>query len=146
MSRVSLVLVVLTVVAVCGCGAGDGATRYAIAGNVTFAGKPIPTGKIYFTPDGAKGNTGAAGYADIKEGKYDTSKTGGMGNIGGAMLVRIEGADGVPLDEDRPSGTPLFTFYETAVELPKENTTKDFDVPAAAASAQAPTAPPLVVP
>jgi hypothetical protein len=138
-------LALLASALILGCG-GDGASRFNVSGSATFAGKPIPVGKIYFTPDAAKGNSGAAGYADIKDGKFSTASAGGMGTIGGAMLVRIEGADGIALDEDRPNGNPLFTFYEVAVEFPKESTTKDFDVPADAAKAQPPDARQLVTP
>jgi len=114
-----------------GCGGGK---SYHVSGKASFAGKPIPVGKIYFTPDAAKGNSGATGYADIKDGKYDTSAAGGMGIIGGPMIVRIEGSDGVKIDEERPGGKPLFPEYQKAEDFPKAATTKDFDVPASAAS------------
>jgi hypothetical protein len=117
-------------------GCGGGPTVYRISGNVTFAGKPIPVGRIYFTPDSSKGNIGLTGYADIKDGKYDSSVSGGRGIAGGATVVRIEGSDGVKIDEERPAGNALFPAYETSVELPKSSSTKDFDVPAAAATAQ----------
>jgi len=135
-------LLFLLCAALLGCGGSSG---YHISGNATFNGKPIPVGKIYFTPDAAKKNTGAAGWADIKDGKYDTRSSGGMGIIGGPTLVRIEGSDGVKLDEERPNGTPLFAYYETPVDLPKSNSTKDFDVPASAASATPPSAPPTTI-
>jgi len=125
-----------------GCGGSSG---YHMSGNATFNGKPIPVGRIYFMPDGSKGNTGAASSADIKDGKYDTS-AGGQGAVGGPMIVKIEGFDGVKTDEDRPSGNPLFAFYETPFDMPKGSSTKDFDVPASAVSAQPPTAPQIVVP
>jgi hypothetical protein len=127
-------------------GCGGGPSLYRVSGNATFAGKPIPTGKIYFSPDSSKGNTGATGYADIKDGKYDTSAAGGRGTIGGAMIVRIEGADGIRIDEERPAGNALFPSYETSVELAKSGTTKDFDVPANAATAQPGAVAPVVVP
>jgi hypothetical protein len=126
-----------------GCG-GD--SFHHVSGNATFKSEPIPTGKIYFQPDASKGNTGATGYAEIVAGKYDTKATGGQGTIGGPMIVRIEGADGVAIDEDRPSGKPLFTFYETQVEMPAEDSTKDFDVPASATKGKSPTSASVVVP
>lgn len=112
---------VLAVGVVCGLLAGCGSgSRYS--GKVTFAGKPVPTGKIYFTPDGSKGNKGQAGWADIKDGHYDTSVRGSQSPAGGAMTVRIEGQEG---------GKPLFGDYELKEELPKGGGSKDFDVPAA---------------
>src|SRR5262245_56260581 len=82
-------------------GCGGGRAVYSISGNVTFSGKPIPVGRIYFSPDSSKGNIGLTGYADIKEGKYDSSVSGGRGIAGGATVVRIEGSDGVKIDEER---------------------------------------------
>lgn len=117
-----------------GCGDSSGLNR--LSGNVTFNKQPIPIGKIYFEPDGSKGNTGAAGFADIKDGKYDTSATGGQGVIGGPSIVRIEGFDGVKLDEERINGMPLFPVYRTTAELPKGSGTMDFDVPADAVKAK----------
>jgi len=116
-----------------------------VSGKVTFHGKPIPLGKIYFIPDGSKGNTGAAGYADIKDGEYDTKGQGGKGMIGGPMLVRIEGVDGVKIDEERPNGNPLFPAYETQVDMPKSSTTKEFDVPLSAKDRK-PDVRPIIVP
>jgi len=117
-----------------GCG-GDAGNR--ISGKVTFKGQPISTGKIHFIPDASKGNKGATGYADIKNGAYDTGAPGGRGCIGGPILVKIEGFEPLPADKMDKSGEittrALFPAYQTAVDLPKETTTKDFDVPADAA-------------
>lgn len=120
-----------------GCGGSSG---YHVSGKATFNGKPIPLGKIYFTPDAKKGNTGAAGWADIKDGAYNTAGAGGSPVLGGPTLVRIEGVDGVRIDDERPNGNPLFGYYETSVDMPKSGTTKDFDVPASAANAVPPGA------
>jgi hypothetical protein len=118
-----------------GCG-GDGTNR--VSGKVTFKGQPVPAGKIYFMPDGSKGNTGPTGYADIKDGVYDTSSPGGRGAPAGAVIIAIEGIDpsGPPAKAD-PSGEVttrvLFPRYETAADLPASSSTKDIDVPAEAA-------------
>jgi len=125
-----------------GCGSG----AYSVSGNVTFAGKPIPVGKIYFTPDAAKGNTGPAGYAEIKDGKYSTSAAGGRDVIGGPMVVRITAADGVKIDEERPNGKPLFPPYQVVADLPKSSTTKDFDVPASATKPKPGAGAPIIIP
>lgn len=126
----ALVLALLVVAAV-GCGGGSGG-RYRVSGKVTFAGKPIPVGRIYFDPNLAKKNDGLQGTAEIKNGEYDTAK-GGQGTTAGPVIVRIEGADGTTGDPDRPNGKPLFPSYQTELDLPKQNTTRDFDVPASAA-------------
>lgn len=105
-----------------GCGgAGSGSH---IAGRATFKNQPIPAGRIYFDADTAKQNTGPQGFADIKDGQYDTKK-GGRGIAGGPTIVRIQGTDG--------AGKRLFLEYKLQVDLPPGTATKDFDVPAAAA-------------
>lgn len=132
-----------------GCG-GDGTNR--ISGKVTFKGQPVPAGKIYFLPDSSKGNTGGTGYADIKDGVYDTGATGGMGSVSGAIIVAIEGIDPNQegkADKDDKSGEKLvktlFARYETKMEV-TGSMTKDFDVPEEAAKGPKPTAQPMVVP
>jgi len=102
-------------------GCGGGAKLYRVTGNVKFDGNPVPAGKIYFTPDTSKNNSGAPGWADIKDGKYDTAAPGGQGVVGGPMIVKIEGSNGT---------TPLFANYQTSAELPRGAATQDFDVPA----------------
>lgn len=117
-----------------GCGGDPG---YHISGKATFDGKPIPQGKIYFSPDNAKGNSGASGYADIKNGEYNTA-SGGKKHLGGAMLVKIEGFDPtesgpeVPVEASETTIKALFPVYEIKTELTKGSSTKDFDVPAKA--------------
>lgn len=111
---------------VMGCGQ-RAPTLYHVSGTVTFGGKPVPAGSIVFEPDTSKGNQGPAGFASIKDGKYDT-RDAGRGTVGGPHVVRITGLDGVPAEE-LPQGTPLFPEYTTEIDMPKKNATQDFDVP-----------------
>jgi hypothetical protein len=122
-----------------GCGS-DEPDLYHLSGTVTFDGKPIPQGKIYFTPDSSKGNKGPAGYATIKDGKFDTKEEGGKGHVSGPMIVRIEGQDPQGAGQKDPKDTSgeeivksLFPAYSTEADLPKEDSTKEFAVPADAA-------------
>lgn len=108
----------------CGSKPGPGTARYHVSGTVTYQGKPVPAGSITFQPDGTRGNAGPAGGAAIQNGKYDT-RTSRKGTVGGPHIVQIEGLDG-------PDGNELFPEFTTTVDLPKQNTTQDFDVPAAA--------------
>lgn len=111
-----------------GCGGGDGGPpRFQVSGNVTYGGQPVPAGSIMFEPDATKGNRGPAGFAKINNGKYDT-KLDGEGAIGGPHLIRITALDGVA-KPDSPEGVPLCPDYSTTADLPKEKTTKDFDIP-----------------
>lgn len=113
-------------------GCGDQKTA-RVSGTVTFKGQPLPAGKIYFMPDTAKGNTGQPGYADIKNGRYDTAAPGGQAAVSGHMIVAISGVDPSAKPE-KASGDvtakSLFERYETATELSGADSTKDFDVPA----------------
>ena len=117
-----------------GCGEDKG---YRVSGKVSFMGKPVPAGKIYFMPDGSKANKGATGFADIKDGLYDTALAGGHGSPGGAVIIALEGNDptATPDKNDSPDVTTklLFARYEVSAELPKGVSTKDIDVPAEAA-------------
>ena len=116
-----------------GCEFSEGGPeRYPLSGKVTFAGQPVPHGEIVFEPDNGKGNSGPAVVAIIKNGVYSTPD--GNGTIGGAMIVRISGLDGkVPANKGAaamsPHGMMLFLPYTTAIELPKETTKQDFEVP-----------------
>ncbi|MEZ6143256.1 MAG: hypothetical protein R3B84_22040 [Zavarzinella sp.] len=130
--------VVLLLAATNGCNNNG---TYRISGTVVFDGKPVPKGKIYFIPDSSKGNEGVTGYANIINGKFDTSSEGGAGFIGGPTIIAIEGFDpDAPPDAPKPGEESteatikvLFARYEIAEDLPKESISdKKFDVPASA--------------
>jgi len=145
------VLPVLVCLLVPGCG-GD--KTYRVSGKVTFKGQPIPAGKIYFTPDSSKGNSGPTGYADIKNGEYDTSSSDGKGVVGGPTIIAIEGIDPNEkpdkIDKSDKSGEvlvkSLFPRYETSADLPKSSSTKDIDVPAEATKGPVQKGPKVIVP
>jgi hypothetical protein len=136
MSRSRLVIVVLVgwLPFAVGCGGGSG---NRVSGKVTFKGQPVPAGKVYIAPDTAKGNSGETGYADIKDGAYDTSATGGHGAVTGAVVISISGFDPTPPPGADPdvSSTVLFTNYQKPVELSAGASVQDIDVPAEAANA-----------
>jgi hypothetical protein len=118
----------MILLAILGCGP-SGPSRFKLSGKMTFAGKPIPAGWVCFTPDTTKGNSGPQGVAQIREGTYDTDSRNGKGTIGGPMIVRIEGFDG-QATADLPDGRPIFAPYEMAVDLPRERSVKDIEIPA----------------
>lgn len=125
----STTLVAATLVGATGCGGGP---PYPISGKVTFDGKPVPLGRIFFDADSRQGNNGASGYTDIRDGEYNTSRVG-KGVSGGPTVVRIQGFKKEGAD-DSGFGPPLFQEFSFQVDLPKERSTKDFEVPAKAAS------------
>ncbi|HEY2414911.1 MAG TPA: hypothetical protein VGI40_21885 [Pirellulaceae bacterium] len=98
---------------------------YRVSGNVTFNGKPIPKGLIYFDPQAE----GPQGFANIEEGKYDTAIPGkGTGVRGGAYHIRVGGFTGIEKNE-APFGDALFPEYNGTKDLPKADSTFDLDVP-----------------
>lgn len=104
-----------------GCQQND-VRRFRVSGRVTFDGKDLPAGRIYFEPDSSRGNSGASGYAEIVEGRFDTDKNG-KGSIGGPMVVRVNGYEKPTSLSDESS--PVRTYvrdYEERVELPKNAT------------------------
>jgi hypothetical protein len=125
----TLLLALLFLLSGCSNEAPD---RFDVSGAVTFNGQPVPAGQVVFSPDLSKGNDGPQGYADIKDGRYDTSETE-SGAPSGAVVVRIEGFDG-QVQPEWPYGKPLFLGYQVEAELPRESFQKDFDVPASASA------------
>jgi hypothetical protein len=117
-------------VSLVGCSAGK-SKSYGVSGTATFNGNPIPVGRVYFDPDPTKNGTGPQGFADIKDGRYDTAQKG-KGIVGGSYIVRVEGFDGQG-SERSPLGKPLFVTYTQSVELPAQNEQMDIQVPASAA-------------
>ncbi len=122
------VTAIVLVLLLSGCG---GEKIYHLSGAVTFQGKPVPAGHIVFEPDTSAGNSGAASFATIKDGRYDTRSLNGHGSVGGPHHVRILGLDGIPRGE-LLNGMPVFPEYSTTADLPKADATQEFDVPRSA--------------
>jgi len=96
---------------------------YRVTGTVTYAGKPIPKGRISFDPR----EKGLPGEALILEGKYDTAVEG-RGVRGGTYDLRVLGFDGKKIP-DAPFGNGLFPEYTGTAELPQKDSTFDLDIP-----------------
>src|SRR4051812_35596899 len=88
-----------------GCGTSSSGPHH-LSGKVTFDGKAVPAGRIFFLPDAAKKNSGQGGFAEIKDGAFDT-RTKGAPTPGGALVVRIDGFDG-KTSATNFVGQPLF--------------------------------------
>lgn len=109
-----------------GCGP-SGPPRYQVSGSINYNGRPVPAGHVIFEPDAAQGNAGPAAYAKIQNGRYKTAADSGV--VGGPMVVRINGRSGTGSPES-PQGPLLFPReYRAKIELPKEDTTHDFEIP-----------------
>ncbi|WP_166831444.1 hypothetical protein [Thalassoroseus pseudoceratinae] len=112
-----------------GCGGGsDAPDRYTLEGSIVFDGQPIPAGTITLIPDSGKGNSGPAGSARIKDGKFTTAEAG-TGVVGGSHIIRVKAFDGNPKpDEELPLGSPLFPEYEFQYDLPEYDGTSPVSV------------------
>ena len=107
-------------------------TRFDLSGTVTFDGRPVPAGLITITADLSKGNDGPQGVAEIHDGRFDTRSLD-KGAPSGPVILLI---DGVGAD-----GKPLFSGYKLSLELPKEATHRDIEVPKAAGAHKKPATP-----
>ena len=110
---------------VIGCG-DSGPPRLRLSGNAKFDGQPILFGDVVFTPDGSKMHSGPQGFANIRDGKYDTSASGGKGFAGGPTVIRVTGFSA--------EGGKLLCEYEWSVDLPTTEGTFDIEVPKAGAA------------
>ena len=116
-----------------GCDRSKPPTVYDVSGRVTFAGNPIPTGRVVFEPDTSRGGTGMTSIADIINGHYVTRPGRGFG--GGPCRVTIYGSDGtLPAENPDDHDDALFSPWQTAIDLPRESCQRDFAVPADARS------------
>jgi hypothetical protein len=115
-----------------GCGGSSGVH---VKGKVTFKGQPVPGGKVYISPDSTQGGSGATGFADIKDGYFDTSAAGGRGTTAGPVVFAVEGVDPNPPPGADPDVTTtiLFARYEMKGTIPESGGTQDIDVPEDAA-------------
>ena len=118
-----------------GCGDGGDPNLCELKGTVTYQGKPLPAGSITFEPDAAGGNRGPQGFAGISNGRYDTGKSGKPVPLG-RVVVRIVGFDGstaaADSDDQFSPGRQLFPTYTTNLDVTKDDTTFNFDVPPSA--------------
>jgi prepilin-type N-terminal cleavage/methylation domain-containing protein/prepilin-type processing-associated H-X9-DG protein len=111
-----------------GC-SGDGLNRHRVQGSVTFDGKPLETGAIFFEPTATVGTIAPTTYLAVRNGKYDA---GEEGPIAGTYRVRVGGWDESRQtidDEGRSTPTQLFDDYVFEVEIPPPNNTLDVEVP-----------------
>jgi hypothetical protein len=124
-----------------GCGDG-GPRRYEVSGQVTYDGKPVPTGYLYFEPDKSQGNDGPGTQIGLSDGQYKTAP--GRGVIGGPHIVTITGLETGPESQSSgpaaagPDASPfgpdvkvpnfklLFPPVKRKVDLPRKDAVEDF--------------------
>ena len=71
--------------------------------------------------DSAKGNKGPQGFANVRDGKYDTNSPDGKGIAGGPTVIRLTGFSA--------PGGKLICEYEYQVDLPAQNGTLKVEAP-----------------
>tara|TARA_R110002111_G_scaffold185031_3_gene250941 strand:- start:69005 stop:69427 length:423 start_codon:yes stop_codon:yes gene_type:complete len=111
----------------------DGPGRFELTGEITIDGKPVPAGEIMFEPDSSKGNSGPAGVAEIKDGRYTTTPT--FGTVGGPHIAVISANSGGGMREngETPAGWLLLDSYRMPIDLPKKNHTENIEISSAEA-------------
>ena len=119
---------VVLFLAVQGCGE-KGPARYELSGKITYRGNPVPAGTITFEPKEMVVNSTTIGEAEIKDGQYRTLPDKGV--VGGPQKVFVSGYNGIPEPGSGPLGASVFATYATEIELPREPSTHDIEVPAA---------------
>lgn len=106
-----------------------GPKRFHVRGTVTFDGKPVPSGTIYFEPDASQGNMGPVSVVPITDGRYDTVAAKVPGPLEGPLSIRIAGYP--PHNPDVEFQNPLFPEYKTQANLVPATgpAVMDFDIP-----------------
>jgi len=107
-----------------GCG---GPKLQGFNGAVTYDGKPLEGGIIFFTPDARKGNLmGASNVASIKDGRYELPVSQGIS--GGWYLIRVEVTEAVVGVEGEHEKF-LIPPYEFSNEFKPDDKVFDIDIP-----------------
>jgi len=95
-------LLLVSLIVPTGC-SNNGLTLGTVHGKITYKGKPVPAGEVFFMPDESKGTTGPPALGTIgSDGNYVMStEESGDGAIVGIHQVGIVGRDPKPLNEDK---------------------------------------------
>jgi hypothetical protein len=112
-----------------GCGRGDGLKRYRVKGSVTYDGKPVEFGAIFFEPTESIGKLAPTVYLPVRDGRYDA---GDEGPVAGKYQVIVGGVDQASkrVDSDGVTHTQqLFQDYKFDVEIPPPGNILDVVVP-----------------
>jgi hypothetical protein len=120
--------------ALAGCG-GEEFHRHRVQGTVTFDGKPVESGSIFFEPTESVGDLAPTLYLKVQNGDFDTGEDG---PIAGKYTIVVGGFDESkqrPGDDGGTYTPPLFETYRFDVHIPPPNNTLDVEVPASQALA-----------
>lgn len=105
-----------------GCGRSK-PPRSSFEGKVTYEGRPVVYGLLYFTPDSARGNKGVFGVAEINDGVYETNPD--YGPSPGPMLVTVHVYNAKP-----PGNRSVANIVDLPVDFSSPTASRDFHVTA----------------
>ena len=105
----------------------SGETRFELTGKVTYKGKPVPAGMVRFEPLDTVVNRTTIGMAEIKDGQFKTLPD--HGTTGGRQQAFVSGGNGIPEPGSGPDGASIFEEYFFEIDVPKEDSTLDIEVP-----------------
>lgn len=103
--------------------------RIRIRGTVTYQGKPVENGAIFFEPTESVGKIAPTVYLPVRDGKFDAEDNG---PIKGKYRVTVGGMDRSKetKDDDGITNTPqLFPDYKFEVDIPPPDNKLDVQVP-----------------
>jgi hypothetical protein len=106
--RPATIVAAALLIAASGCGADNGLTLAKVSGKVTFNGKPVTNGTVFFMPDESAGTVGPAAAASLKaDGTYIMStENPSDGVIVGTHRVGITGIEPIEGGEATPEIDP----------------------------------------
>jgi hypothetical protein len=105
--------------AVSGCTRADG--RVDVTGQVRWEGRPVPAGRILFTPETEQSN-GRQGMAVIEQGRFTTRTGDGRGVIPGDYVAAVHLYDGGSPTEESPLGQRLAPPVDVRVTITGDGT------------------------
>lgn len=124
--------IAVALLALAGCSKDSTEQRYAVTGQVSYQGKPVPQGEVAFEPDATKGETGRASLSPITNGKYEIPAKYGVRPA--AYVMRVTGySQGESSGASQVDGgfEELFPLFTQEVTFPDKNMTLDIEIPEA---------------
>lgn len=130
-----ILLAALTATAV-GCGAHEGPDRVVVQGNVTYRGKPVANGQIYF--GATESSPAPVSGAPIKDGRYVARARGGvpvgerrveiMGYRPAAGAANAGLSEGAPPDQYLPEQFNQRSKLTATIKPDRDPLTLDFEL------------------
>ncbi len=94
---------------------------FDVSGTVQLNGKDVPTGRIIFSPDGGKGNSGAQGLVEISQGKITKVIRPIVGGPHWLEIQAFDGAAGKDVEGMVTLGKRLIPIQKAQVDLPRSD-------------------------